>query len=144
MATLHLKKNDIEILNKYKFSKRSLDNLNTCDKSLISLMIYALATSEIDFTVLCGHRNKEDQEIAFNKGNSQVHYPDSKHNSLPSTAVDIVPYPIPKTEAEWKDPEFLERFDKLAKHIVKVAEFLKIDIDGGFNWGWDLGHFQLD
>lgn len=46
----------------------------------------------MDFTVVCGHRGEAEQNAATAAGNSKTPWPTSKHNSLPSKAIDIVPY----------------------------------------------------
>jgi hypothetical protein len=57
-------------------------------------MTRTLDVSPIDFKILCGHREEKEQNEAFNKGNSKLKWPQSKHNSLPSLAVDIAPFPV--------------------------------------------------
>lgn len=45
-----------------------------------------------DCSLLWGHRDKDTQNALFDDGKSKVRYPDSKHNTLPSEAVDMIPY----------------------------------------------------
>ena len=78
----------------FKFSKESLYRLDTCHPVLKLLMIRVLDTSPRDMTILCGHRGEADQNDAYSKGNSKLRWPQSKHNSMPSLAVDVAPYPI--------------------------------------------------
>lgn len=78
----------------YKFGKKSLERLSQCDIRLQTLCSRMLERSDFDMTVTCGHRNKEDQEKAFADGKSKAHFGQSKHNSFPSKAVDICPYPV--------------------------------------------------
>lgn len=87
----------------YKFGKKSLERLSQCDIRLQTLCSRMLERSDFDMTVTCGHRNKEDQEKAFADGKSKAHFGQSKHNSFPSKAVDICPYPIcwEKTDIRW-------------------------------------------
>ena len=59
---------DLEIKNKFKFSKMSIEHLNTCAPLLRALMIYSFATSDIDFSILCGHRGKDEQNAAYRDG----------------------------------------------------------------------------
>ena len=72
------------------FSENSKIKLNSCHPSLQKIANEAI--KQIDFTILCGHRNKIDQLIAFQEGKSKVQWPDSKHNKVPSLAFDIAPY----------------------------------------------------
>lgn len=110
----------------YKFSKTSLDKLETCHPDLTRLMIAALNSSPMDFSVICGYRNKEDQNKAFDKKTTTLKYPESKHNKIPSMAVDIAPYPI-----NWND---IDSFKQLGEYVKKVAKDLDISIWWGGDW----------
>lgn len=107
-----------------KFSQPSIDKLKTCDFRLQMLMNEAI--QHVDFTILVGHRNVTDQEIAFKEGKSKKHWPNSKHNSLPSMAVDIAPYPI-----DWKDTA---RFARLFGYLERIAQEMQIPIRWGGDW----------
>jgi len=48
-----------------------------------------------DISLLCGFRNEVEQSHAFDAGVSKVRWPDGKHNTCPSLAVDFQPYPRP-------------------------------------------------
>ncbi len=119
-----------------QFSNKSLERLATCDQRLQDLMHEVI--KETDITILCGHRGEEEQEAAFNTGKSKLHYPYSKHNSFPSMAVDIAPYPI-----DWND---LESFRKLSVIVKEKAEELGINIEWGgecFGKFVDMPHYQI-
>jgi hypothetical protein len=126
-----------------KFSKASRDKLNTCDSRLIMLMEAMIV--DHDFTILCGHRSKEAQDIAFKTGASKLRFPKSKHNSFPSRAVDIAPYPI-----DWEDTD---RFIALAEAVKTKADKMGIKITWGGDFNndgnittndtWDKPHFEL-
>ncbi len=125
------------------FSKKSLDKLNTCDSALQEICLEAIKI--YDFTVLCGNRTEEEQNQLFAEGKSQLKYPQSKHNSSPSQAVDIAPYPI-----DWEDTG---RFKLLAGIIFGIAHSKGIKIRWGGDWDsdWnmseerfrDLPHFEI-
>lgn len=121
----------------FKFSKRSQDNLNTCHKNIIKLMMAAIKSSHIDFSVICGYRSEKDQNKAYEDGKSYVKYPHGKHNKIPSMAVDIIPYPV-----DWND---IDRFTDLSKHIKKIAKELNISIWWGGDWNKlkDYPHYEL-
>lgn len=91
----------------------------------------------IDLTVVCGHRGQAEQEKAFAEHKSTKHWPDSKHNTLPSNAVDVAPYPT-----DWNDRE---SFALLAGYILAVANDLDIEVDVGALWKKfpDLPHVEL-
>jgi hypothetical protein len=54
--------------------------------------------TRIDISLISGFRNKQEQDEAFDVGVTTLRWPDSKHNKLPSMAVDLQPYPYPKDE----------------------------------------------
>lgn len=126
-----------------QFSKLSLDRLSTCDERLQRVLTEAIKT--IDFTVMCGHRSQQDQDKAYAEGKSKVKFPNSKHNTSPSRAVDIAPWPI-----DWKDRE---RFVFLAGHVLGIASALGIKLRWGGDWDgdknlknnsfMDLPHFEV-
>lgn len=86
----------------------------------------------LDVTVLCGHRGADAQEKAFRDGASKLRWPKSEHNSLPSRAVDLAPYPI-----DWQN---VPRFDVLRGYVLGVAARLGIKIRV---ISWDRPHFEL-
>lgn len=126
-----------------KFSQRSLGRLNTCDEKLQRL--FNEVVKFYDCTILCGHRNEQDQNEAYRSGMSQVRWPNSKHNSNPSVAVDVVPYPI-----DWNDKV---RFYHFAGFVLGIAKEMGINITWGGDWNrnnnlkdqsfFDLPHFEL-
>ena len=135
------------------FGRKSRERLNTCHADLVTL--FTAVAEEIDCSVICGHRNEADQEKAFDSGHSKVHFPHGKHNSNPSTAIDVAPYPI-----VWND---LPRFYWFAGWVLAKAEILRNvgEITHKIRWGgnWngikkgridfkdnkfdDLPHFEL-
>lgn len=118
-----------------RFSSHSLAQLKTVDPALREICIQAI--KEYDFSVLCGFRNEHDQNEAFDLGYSKLKFPHSKHNSVPSQAVDLAPYPI-----LWADPV---RFVELSKIIKKIAYDLMIDLrwGGDFKSFFDGAHYEL-
>lgn len=131
------------------FGSRSLSNLQTCHEDL--QLLFLQVVDKFDCSVICGHRGQEEQDKAFRDRLSKLQYPDSKHNTLPSMAVDVVPYPL-----EWKDTQRMYFF---AGYVKAVAEQLLNDhlMSHELRWGgdWDsdtqvndqsfidLPHFEL-
>jgi hypothetical protein len=118
-----------------RFSKRSAANLSQSAPPLQALMNKALSKQRLDFSIICGHRGKEEQNAAYARGDSQLRYPRSKHNLLPSLAVDIVPYPL-----DWKD---IASFKELAVLIKEAWSELTLEEQGGYtlSWGGDWKNF---
>lgn len=116
-----------------KFSKISEERLNTCHPLLQTLMREVIKT--YDCAILCGHRNKEDQDKAFEGGFSKVKFPNGKHNSMPSLAVDVAPNPI-----DWSNRE---KFIYFAGYVKAIADKLGIKIRCGIDFNQD-GNFKND
>ena len=136
-----------------KFGSKSRERLETCHPDLQTLFNAVIEVVDCSFT--CGYRNKEDQDKAVASGNSKAVYPKGKHNSNPSTAVDVYPYPI--------DFDDLFRFYWFAGWVLAKAKILRNvgEITHKIRWGgnWrglnngiidfsknefdDLPHFEL-
>ena len=126
-----------------RFSKRSEAKLATCDPKLQQLFNEVI--KGFDCSILVGHRGQFEQAKAVIEGRSKVHWPNSKHNSSPSQAVDVAPYPI-----DWEDRE---RFHLFAGYVLGIASQLNIPIRWGGDWDMDtevkdntfddLVHFEL-
>jgi len=117
-----------------KFSKRSQGRLETCTQPLQDLFNEVI--KHIDCTVLDGHRDAERQNKAYSEGRSKVQYPNSKHNSYPSKAVDVIPYPV-----DWED---INRFYEFAGIVQGIAFQMNIKIKWGgkFKNFFDSPHYQ--
>lgn len=126
-----------------KFSETSIERLATCHPDLQRLFHEVVKT--FDCTVICGHRGEREQELAFLHGKSKARFGQSKHNTVPSRAVDVVPYPI-----DWQD---IRRFYLFAGYVLKTAETLNIKVRWGGDWNGnlevkdnnfnDLPHFEI-
>lgn len=119
-------------------SNRELDTCHPKLQRLIREVDRRLTKRKmLDITVVCGHRGEKAQEEAFATHRSTKHWPESKHNTLPSNAVDVAPYPI-----NWNDRE---SFALMAGYILAVADDLDIEINVGALWRKfpDLPHIEL-
>lgn len=126
-----------------KFSKSSEEKLSTCHYMLQVMCKEAIQI--MDFKVIWGHRNKEQQNSLYPKFTTKK-FPDSKHNSDPSLAIDLAPYPI-----DWSD---LPRFYILAGVMLALAKRNNVKLRWGGDWDGDgdlsdqkfndLGHFEID
>lgn len=117
------------------FSQHSLDHLSSCDERLQRVLFEAIKRT--DFSVICGHRGEDDQNRAVALGTSQLRWPRSKHNALPSLAADCVPYPV-----DWGD---LTGFHLMATTVKQCAAELGVEIVWGGDWEIlrDHPHFEL-
>jgi len=125
------------------YSEISSTRLDTCHPDLKTLFIEALEV--MDHSILTGYRDEDIQNKAFDSGNSQKRFPESKHNLSPSLAVDAIPYPV-----DWDDKERMILF---AGILFGIAHKNKIQIRWGGDWDKDfnlkdnsfddLTHFEL-
>ena len=111
-----------------KFSEKSLAKLATCHPLL--QRVFHEVVQNFDCTILEGHRDKDRQNQMVAEGKSQVRWPDGKHNTLPSCAVDVTPYPI-----AWDDRE---RQTLFAGYVLATAKAMGIDLRWGGDWSMDF------
>lgn len=126
------------------FGKASRRRLETLHPDLQRLLTSAIQNGP-DFAILCGHRTEAEQNEAYRLKRSQLNWPNSKHNEIPSKAVDVAPYPI-----DWDD---LNRFRFLAGYLQGQADARGLKIRWGGDWDGDymehderfrdLPHFEL-
>ena len=126
-----------------RYSRASRDRLLQCHKYLQDLFNKVILT--FDCKILEGHRDQETQNGYCYNGKSKLLWPDSKHNKVPSLAIDAAPYPI-----NWKD---LSRFYYFAGYVKGMAADMGIPLRWGGDWDddtqvmdqrfKDLVHFEL-
>src|SRR5574341_727209 len=79
------------------YSPQSEGRLSTCHEDIQKVFRHVLAQG-VDHSILCGSRDKAEQDKAVSEGRSKTPWPRSKHNGLPANAVDAMPYPY-----TWED-----------------------------------------
>ena len=125
------------------FNEKSHLKLNTCDLRL--QRVFHEVIKHFDCTIVEGHRGKERQNRMVEQRKSKAHWPNSKHNTVPSMAVDVTPYPI-----DWDDRE---RHTLFAGYVLATARAMGVDIRWGGDWNRDthvrdnsfddLVHFEI-
>jgi peptidoglycan L-alanyl-D-glutamate endopeptidase CwlK len=126
-----------------------MEKLKSCHPDLVEIFTEVVKT--FDCTIICGERGPVEQGAAFASGQSKLQYPKSKHNSHPSKAIDVAPFPI--------DFADIRRITFFAGYVMGVAEqLLSVGlISHKVRWGgdWDsdkevkdnkfndLVHFEL-
>tara|TARA_R100001443_G_scaffold101576_1_gene109444 strand:+ start:662 stop:1051 length:390 start_codon:yes stop_codon:yes gene_type:complete len=127
----------------YKFgprSRREMTNIHPDLKKVLNEVI-----KHVDCSVIEGHRSAERQNKLFEEGKTKLKFPHGRHNSNPSRAVDVVPYPI-----DWDDRE---RFHLFAGFVIGIAKSMEINLRWGGDWNMnfevddnnfdDFPHFEL-
>jgi hypothetical protein len=124
------------------YSRESIERLNTVVPVLRQPFAEVLRQG-FDHKILCGRRNRADQNQAFKEGRSKVIWPFSDHNTEDGeslvTAIDVAPYPV-----IWPDPESKDyikqvaRFYHFAGYALAVAKCMGIPLAWGGDWDRDF------
>jgi peptidoglycan L-alanyl-D-glutamate endopeptidase CwlK len=122
---------------------RSEQNLAECHQDLQRL--FRTVNQVFPCRIYEGHRPQDEQDMAVATGASKTPWPNSKHNPMPSEAVDAYPVPL-----NWKDRE---RFVFFAGVVLGAASVMGINIRWGGDWDgdrdlkdqtlYDLVHFEM-
>lgn len=130
----------------YSFGAKSEERMQWLDPRLVAVLREVIKL--MDITVLETHRGQFRQDALYEAEppKTKVRFPHSKHNSLPSLAVDVAPYPI-----DWDDTE---RFAYLAGLIRGIGYTQGLRIRWGGDWDGDgevldngfddRPHFEVD
>lgn len=112
----------------YRYSKRSLDRLESCDERI--QLVFKEAIKFVDITIIEGTRSNERQQEMYDLGLSKLLPGQSKHNTDPSLAIDAAPYPI-----DWNN---LRRFTMFAGFILGIGRSNGIILRSGLDWDRDF------
>jgi hypothetical protein len=150
------------------FGAVSRKKLYTCDKRIRVICLEAI--KHIDFSIVTGHRTKEEQNALYPKY-TKLKWPKGKHNSFPSKAIDIAPYIEPygkifggrdqitqikelrNVSSARANAFVIKSYARLIGHIEAIAAMKGIPIKVGIDWDGDydmldqtfndLGHWEL-
>jgi len=131
-----------------KFSNSSKKKLESCDKRLQA--IFNTIIEDVDIKIICGHRGEREQNQAYDKGYSKLKYPQSKHNSKPSKAVDVMLWYKKEPHVRWDDHKGQAY---LAGYVKGLARAMGFKIRWGGDWDsdnifddqtfFDIPHFEI-
>jgi hypothetical protein len=79
----------------------------------------------------CTYRDQAEQDRLYSIEKSKVMWPNSKHNNLPSMAMDLVP--VIGVQASWNH----YHCSVLAGLVLAAAKELGVEIRWGGNWDMD-------
>lgn len=125
--------------------------LATCEEDIQKVVGKVIEKWNIN--IIFGHRGKEDQDKAIAEGKTKLQWPNSKHNTTPSKAIDMCPVEVvgKRENIDWKDRE---RFSLFAGYVLGIAEAMGVGIRWGGDWDQDtevkdnnfddLVHFELN
>ena len=111
-----------------RFGRKSRERLKSCDPRIQDLFNEVI--KYVDCSVLEGHRSEERQNRLYDEGKTKVRYPKGRHNSSPSRAVDVTPYPV-----DWDDRE---RQTLFAGFVLGIARGMDLNIRWGGDWDQDF------
>ena len=111
-----------------KFGSKSKERLGTCHEDLQK--VFNEVIKHVDCSVLEGHRDEYRQNKLFDEGKTKVKFPMGRHNSSPSRAVDVTPYPV-----DWDDRE---RQTLFAGFVLGIARNMGIKLRWGGDWDQDF------
>ena len=154
---------------KYPYSKQSLAILEQADPRL--QRVFFTAADYVDTTILEAYRSPEKQNLLLAQGRTTLGGGHSKHNVMPSLAIDACPYyrgfgRLVASQAQIEDiaeatkitrheatVRVMQQFGEWAGRILQVADELSIPLRWGGRWShrlaWetkfhDLFHFELE
>ncbi len=118
----------------YAYSAKSQERLLSCHPDLQKIFLRVI--DYVDCSIFCGHRGMEEQNYAYVNNKSKVQWPNSKHNSEPSMAVDAGPYFKEIGNTDWND---MVAFGQFAGRVIQIAEQLyeQGEITHSLRWGGD-------
>ena len=111
-----------------RYSRNSKKRLASCDERLQK--IFNEVIKYVDCSILEGHRGQEKQDRYFGEGRTKLKFPKGRHNSFPSKAVDVTPYPV-----DWEDRE---RQTLFAGFVMGIARGMGIVLRWGGDWDMDF------
>jgi len=111
-----------------KWGDRSLRVYKTLDPCLKKIMDRVLQ-EVADVSLISGHRNPDEQNELYRAGKSTVQWPNSKHNTIPSRAVDFQPYPYPEHE-----PKLWGALGYIAGRAMAIAKEEGVILRWGGDW----------
>ncbi|HHT9109554.1 MAG TPA: M15 family peptidase [Candidatus Brocadiaceae bacterium] len=132
------------------FSSKSKAALSTCHPDLQTIFNHVIRF--YDCIVLEGFRNEEDQNKALASGHTKLQWPNGKHNTYPSMAVDAAPFPLDFSNE--KQLRVFAGFVLGSSCVMKAHGFIQHDVRWGGAWDGlgrlnkpgmlnDLVHFEL-
>ena len=113
----------------YKLGNRSKEKLEGIDERMASIVRYAISVTKQDFSVICGMRTRQEQEVLFKKGASKT----MKSKHLEGNAVDLMAW---IDGGRWE----LKLYDEIADAMAEGARA----IDTAVKWGaaWSVGDIR--
>jgi len=125
----------------YKLGRRSKENYDTLHVDLQKIIDMALKTSQVDFTIIEGHRSVERQKELYDAGKSKIDGISNKgkHNYNPSMAFDFIASVPNKKELAFDKTHLMYLvgvFTACGNHLLNTGEITH-RVRSGANWDMD-------
>lgn len=113
----------------YAFGRKSLHIRKSLDPRLQVIVDELLTWADI--SLISGYRDRQEQNALYESlpQRSKVRYPNSKHNTRPSLAVDLAPYPYPD-----KDNDLRAALGYIAGLAMAIADRHGWQLRWGGDW----------
>lgn len=122
------------------FGHKSLARLETCHPKLVKIAYEVI--KDYDHSIIWGYRNQAEQTEVYESGNSKAKWPESRHNKLPSVALDAIPWPKGFSASDRDFVELAARYMRAAKKLDVKLEWGGFFLPGGKHF-FDGAHLQL-
>ncbi len=99
---------------------------------ILQEMVDFIINEVCDISLVTGHRTASEQNALY-PVYTKVRWPNSKHNSLPSLAVDLQPYPYPANN----EMKLRQQLCYIAGRVIEWAKWRHYDIRWGGDWDQD-------
>lgn len=113
-----------------RWGSRSQEVYDTLSPDLQRIMDRVLH-EVADISLTTGHRTEEEQDALYPKF-TRVKWPNSKHNTMPSVAVDFQPHPYPDNE-----PKLWGALGYIAGRAIAIAKEEGVCLRWGGDWNRD-------
>lgn len=122
------------------WSRKSKKVYDTLDPRL-QVLVTRIRDEVSDISLVSGYRGPDEQNELYANGASTLKWPDSKHNTRPSVAVDLQPYPYPTYE-----PKLWGALGYIAgcARMIAMEEGFHIRWGGDWDRDGDLTDQQFD
>lgn len=131
---------------RYEFGHKSREVFATLDPRLQRVVKELLCY--VDVSLIQGHRGKAEQNALYVQSKTKVKWPRSKHNRLPSLAVDVQPFPLPQDENDLR-----AALGYIAGLAMRIADEEDVQLRWGGDWNMngdvtdngfdDLWHLEI-
>jgi peptidoglycan L-alanyl-D-glutamate endopeptidase CwlK len=136
----------------FKFGTGSIRNLKDVTPIMQELCERALRESDVDFSIICGFRNKEEQMELYSEGLSELDGTINISAHQLGYAVDILPYVIDNNGSvldcwNYNNPKVRVAWLEVYRAFLREARLMSIDLELGLtyniNEGYDYPHIEI-